>query len=87
MEDIPAVTVGSDRCNLERRYGYPDRCLQFWFSAGETLNINVQGITPSGYNGVFTGAVVTGTNTLTYTVANSGSSGGAGTALIKPSRC
>lgn len=58
--------------------------LSGYVSAGITLNINVQGISPSGYNGVFTGAVATAFNTLTYTVANPGGSGGSGTVLINP---
>lgn len=59
--------------------------LNQFLSPGIVLETNVQGISPAGYNGVFTAAVVIGTTTMTYAVANPGGSGGAGTALINPS--
>jgi len=55
-----------------------------FISPGITFNIYVQGMTPSGYNGAFTGAVAATSNTLTYTVSNPGGSGSGGAILVNP---
>lgn len=49
-----------------------------------TANINVSGISPSGYNGVFTGATIVPPFSISYTVANPGGSGGAGSVIFNP---
>lgn len=55
-------------------------------SASVTLNINIQGVTPAQYNGVYAGAFSLGVNTIAYaTVANPGGNVTvAGTVIINP---
>jgi hypothetical protein len=54
-----------------------------YISAGITFNINVQGMSRSGYNGVFTGAVPTGVSTLTFSLpSDPGGSGTGGNIII-----
>ena len=56
-----------------------------FISAGVTFNINVQGMSLSGYDGLFTGAIATGVFTITYAlVSNPGGSGSSGTVALNP---
>lgn len=56
-----------------------------YIAPGIVLDINIQGMTPSGYNGSFSGAIATGVSTLTFTLANPGGSGTGGTIIVNPS--
>lgn len=47
-------------------------------------NILVSGISPSGYNGLFLGAVFTSGSTITYPISNPGGAGGAGSVVVNP---
>lgn len=50
---------------------------------GATITLAVSGVTPSGYNGIFSNVTVTGVNTVTYSQSDPGSpTGSGGTAIV-----
>lgn len=53
-------------------------------TAGVTLNLNIQGVSRAGYNGLFTDAVAVANTVVSYAVSDPGGTGSGGTIKINP---